>query len=292
VTGTPGNSMAPGAAGAGSGSGSGPSHIEAIETIAREAGALLKGRFGSPGDVLVKGPLGAGGRVLDLVTELDTAAEALIVQRIAELTPGASVLAEEGGARMVTGGGPVEQALADIEDLWIVDPLDGTINYASGIPLFCVSIARYRQGIPVAGAIYAPMLDELFTFAAGERPPQLNGEPLLVSSRAVNKGVIALSGVGPHFREVARHFLAWRRIGSAALTMAWVAAGRLDGYIQLGGIYPWDHAAGVPLIIEAGGVVTDESFQPWRFDLEARTGIVTGSSAVHTEAEKVLRELL
>ena len=262
-----------------------------VEGIAREIGEYLKSRFGNPGDVSAKGPSGPSGRTTDLVTEVDFESERRIIEHVAAVSPGAAVLGEEGGA-CLPDGSPLVGALEDVEDLWIIDPLDGTVNFARSLPLFCVSIARYRFGVPAAGAIFAPMLNEMYTFDASEGGGAfLDGNPIQVSDRAAIDGIASLSGVGPHFREAARNFMNWRRIGSCALTMSWVACGRLDAYVQVENISPWDHAVAAPLVIEAGGVVTHFDLQPWVFPLEAKTGIITGSPQSHDVVAGVMRQL-
>lgn len=260
-----------------------------IEPIALEAGELLRARFGRPGEVNAKGPGGAGGRVTDLVTEVDYACERLVLDRIREVAPDAVVLAEEGGAARLDGTDLVG-GLEEIDDLWLVDPLDGTVNFAYGLPLFCVSIARYSRGVPVAGVVHAPMLDETYAFAAGEAPT-LNGEPVRVAEREhANEGVVALSGLGEHFRELARRFIGWRRLGSAALTLCWVGAGRLDCYVQAGPLSPWDHAAGAPFAIAAGASACHLDFEPWSYPLTGVTSVVIGAPAAHEMLVGLLRE--
>jgi myo-inositol-1(or 4)-monophosphatase len=265
--------------------------LDAIEAIARDAGALLSGRFGDPGLIEVKGSSSTGRRVTDLVTELDHASEKMIVERIAAIAPGAAVHAEEDGVRYVDGT-LVDVPLDELEDLWLVDPLDGTVNFAHGIPMFCVSIARYSFGVPKAGVVYAPMLNELYAFEGDNTLPTLNGQPLKIAEGVrPGQGVASLSGVGPHFRELARNFTSWRRIGSAALTLCWIAAGRLDAYVQLGTLWAWDHAAAVPMIVLAGGVVTDHRGEPWAYPLDGTTGLVAGAAGPHGICCDVLRDL-
>jgi len=196
----------------------------------------------------------------DLVTDADFAAQETIVQLIRERFPDHGFLAEEEQADL-----PATGAVR-----WIIDPIDGTSNYSRGIPLFCVSIGVAVADQIVVGVIYAPMQDELFSTVRGGGAT-CNGEPLSVSDTAsINASLFGLDwsrspqqraatlrilhAVGTHVRTI-------RGIGSAALALAWVAAGRLDAYFNLN-LSPWDVAAGRLLVSEAGGTVTDVQRQP------------------------------
>jgi myo-inositol-1(or 4)-monophosphatase len=220
--------------------------LEMIETLARRAGMLLKDGFGKEHQVDFK-------HAKDLVTEMDRKAEDLILGEIRAQFPTHSILSEESGS--LPGS-------ADHE--WFVDPLDGTINYAHNYPAFCVSIAYRDAGGLKLAAIYDPMQDELLSAERG-RGTSLNGKPTRVTN--VNEMHLALLGTSFPATDSAlleknnRVFVyisglaqTIRRNGSAALDLAYVAAGRLDGYWQLGN-NPWDFAAGALLIREAGGVV-------------------------------------
>lgn len=220
--------------------------LEMIETLAHRAGVLLKEGFGKEHQVNYK-------HAKDLVTEMDRKAEDLILGEIRENFPTHSILSEESG--------PLPGS-ADHE--WFVDPLDGTINYAHNYPAFCVSIAYRDIGGLKLAAIYDPMQDELYSAERG-RGTSLNGKPTRVTT--VNEMHLALLGTSFPAADSAlleknnRIFVrisglaqTIRRNGSAALDLAYVAAGRLDGYWQLGNS-PWDFAAGALLIQEAGGLV-------------------------------------
>jgi len=216
----------------------------AIET-AREAGRLLLERVGLPLDVHEKGARG------DLVTASDRASEALILERLRAAFPQAAILGEEGGAHAGTG-----------DERWIVDPLDGTTNYAHGYPLYCVSIAYERAGELLAAAIYAPALDELYAAERG-RGATLNGAPIRVSTTTTIGDALVCTGFHPaRYERNGRHFAAlsrWaqgvRRDGSAALDLAFVAAGRFEAFWEFD-LRPWDVAAGTLIVREAGGTVT------------------------------------
>lgn len=265
-----------------------------IVEIAAAAGDLLRDRFGDPGLVSAKGDLGHEGRVFDVVTELDHACEALIIDRIARISPDAYVVAEERGVVRASQpeSGPrlpyEHDALAQVEDLWIVDPLDGTLNYSQSLPLFAVSIARYRFGVPVAGVVHAPMLNESWTFTE-DGGARLNGDPISVHPAAsAHETLLAAGGAGRATRGVGLQFRSWRRVGSAALSLAWVAGGRFGAYVQLGELQPWDVAAGVPIVRAAGGHVTDHHLQPWTNPLATSTGIVAAPPGIHDEVSRTI----
>lgn len=222
----------------------------AIQT-AREAGGILIDRLGRA--------LVSNKGAIDLVTEADLASEKLIIERINSHYPRHAILAEESGASVELA--PTEKS----EWKWIIDPLDGTTNYAHGYPCFCVSIAIERAGAIEIGVVYDPMRDEIFAAERG-RGAHLNDLPIHVSSvQELNRAMLC-TGFPYNVRErpdFAREFTnftmeaqAVRRDGSAALDLAYVACGRFDGFWE-DGLNPWDTAAGVILIEEAGGRVTD-----------------------------------
>lgn len=222
----------------------------AIQT-AREAGGVLIDRLGRA--------LVSHKSAIDLVTEADLAAEKLIIERINSHFPRHAILAEESGAS-------VELVSAEKSEWkWIIDPLDGTTNYAHGYPCFCVSIAIERAGAIEIGVVYDPMRNEIFAAERG-RGAHLNDRPIHVSSVTELNRAMLCTGFPYNVRErpdFARDFTnftmeaqAVRRDGSAALDLAYVACGRFDGFWE-DGLNPWDTAAGVILIEEAGGRVTD-----------------------------------
>ncbi len=233
----------------------------AIE-VAREAGRILGEHYGRAKEVRYKGEV-------DLVTEIDVRSETLIVERIQQHFPDHNILSEESGqTRSPQTGSPYR---------WIIDPLDGTTNFAHGYPFFCVSIGLERDGEMILGVVYAPTLDELFVAERGFGA-FLNGRRLAVSSTDSLIRSLLVTGFN-YDRATARanlarweHFLmrsqAVRRDGSAALNLCFVAAGRFDGYWELG-LKPWDCAAGALLVREAGGIVTDGEGSPHHFDAPA-----------------------
>mgnify|MGYP001174267946 CR=1 FL=1 len=225
------------------------------EATAREAGALLMTYYGRPLTIESKAARN------DLVTSADRASEALIVRRLLAATPEAAVLAEETGLH----AGSAAQR-------WIVDPLDGTTNFAHAYPPFCVSIAFEEEGELVAAVVFAPKFDECFTAQSGGGA-RLNGEPIRVSAIAHIEDALVCTGFSPrvpdrNFTEFAlmtRHAQAVRRDGSAALNLAYLAAGRFDCFWEYD-LKPWDVAAGAFLIREAGGTVTNIDGSPLRLD--------------------------
>jgi len=252
----------------------------AIQT-AREAGAVLIDRLGRALQVSNKG-------TIDLVTEADIASEKLIIERIKSHYPRHAILAEESGA---TEG--VEFVPGSSEWRWIIDPLDGTTNYAHGYPCFCVSIALARGGAIEVAAIYDPTRDEMFAAERGQGA-MLNGRRIRVSKVEDLNAAMLCTGFPYNVRErpnFAREFTnftmaaqAVRRDGSAALDLAYLACGRFDGFWE-DGLKAWDVAAGMLLVEEAGGKVTDFTNNP----LDIYTPKVLASNGlIHEDMMRVL----
>ncbi len=224
---------------------------EAAERMARRAGEELLRRWSPTGQAAVR----VKGRARDLVTEADHAAEALLLQSIAGEFPGDGVMSEESRPDEIRSG-----------RVWVVDPLDGTVNFAHGIPVFSVSVGFLVDGVPAAACVHAPRLGETFTAASGEGT-RLDGRPVSVSAQtdlarallctgfAYRRNEVRENNLG-NFARMALHSRGVRRLGSAALDLAFVAAGRFDGYWEPW-LSPWDVAAGVLLVREAGGTVTE-----------------------------------
>ncbi len=220
----------------------------AIET-ARDAGQILLEKFGRKINITMKGDI-------NLVTEADLASEALIIERIKSYYPKHSILAEEAGNAVIIGGENTWK--------WIIDPLDGTTNYAHGYPCFCVTLALEHDGEVVIGVTFDPTRNELFAAERG-RGASLNNKPIRVSETDEMGNALIVTGFPYDFKDradFARHFedmllstRGVRRDGSAAIDMAYVACGRFDGFWEEG-LNPWDVAAGVLLIEEAGGQVS------------------------------------
>ena len=251
----------------------------AVET-AKRAGALLGTELGKRRQIAFKGS------PTNLVTEMDRRAEALIIEAIQAEFPGDAILSEERG----TLGGPSGRR-------WIIDPLDGTTNYAHGIPIFCVSIALEVDGQTRLGVVYDPNLDECFLAGRG-RGAWLNGERLSVSDAATLNESLVATGLPYDIRETPRNNLAEfaafslrcqgvRRMGSAVLYFCYVAAGRLDGYWELR-VGPWDAAAGVLMVEEAGGRVTNLEGGPLNPE---RPEVVASNGRIHDEMLRVLKEV-
>ncbi len=241
----------------------------AIQT-AQEAGRVLSERFRRTSlAVTRKGEI-------DLVTEADVAAERLIVERVRSHHPRHSILAEESGESIVEGAG---------EYKWIIDPLDGTTNYAHGYPCFCVSIALEHDGEIVLGVVHDPTRDETFAAERGAGAT-LNGRTIRVSEIDDLNSAMLCTGFpydvrgrnqfARHFSNFIMHAQAVRRDGAAALDLAYVASGRFDGFYEEG-LRPWDVAAGVLLVEEAGGRVTHYDGSPFHIykpPIAASNGLV------------------
>jgi myo-inositol-1(or 4)-monophosphatase len=242
------------------------------ESIAREAGALLRDFYQRGVTAEYKGDV-------DLVTEADRASEQLIVERLRAAFPQHGVYGEEG-----------TRSALDAEFRWYVDPLDGTTNFAHGFPAFCVvlgcerrsaGLAAEADGEMVAGVIYDALRDEMFSAARG-CGATLNGRPLHVSQTALLQESLTATGFPSHKRhenpnvhfyyEFTLRSHGVRRAGSAALDLAYVAAGRLDGFWEFN-LNPWDTSAGVLLVEEAGGEVT--RFDGSRFQLNSTEVLAT-----------------
>jgi myo-inositol-1(or 4)-monophosphatase len=251
----------------------------AIQT-AHDAGRILAERFGRALQVSNKGDI-------DIVTEADLAAEQFIIERIKSYYPRHAILAEEADASGVVHEGQGEWK-------WIIDPLDGTTNYAHGYPAFCVSIALERGGRIELGVIYDPMREETFTAERGEGAT-LNGRRIRVSETYDLNSALLCTGFpydvrdhgdfARHFHNFIMHAQAVRRDGSAALDLAYVACGRFDGFWEEG-LRPWDVAAGVLLVEEAGGRVSYYDGSP--FNIYAPP-ILASNGLVHETMMRVLQ---
>lgn len=247
--------------------------------VARDAGGVLVDRLGRTLQVSNKG-------AIDLVTEADLASEKLIIERIRSHYPRHAILAEESGASEIIGDVAGEWK-------WIIDPLDGTTNYAHGYPCFCVSIGLERNGKLELGVVYDPMRNEMFAAERGQGAT-LNDRPIRVSDVAELNRAMLCTGFPYDVRErpdFARDFSnftmeaqAVRRDGSAALDLAYVASGRFDGFWE-DGLNAWDLAAGVLLIEEAGGSVTD--FRGGPLDIYSPR-VIASNGLVHQSMMRVL----
>ena len=261
----------------------------ALET-AHAAGELLIERSASVGRIDHKS-------AKDVVTEVDHLSEALILDAIRGAFPGDALLAEETGGHLAASG---DEATSGVGRAWVVDPLDGTINYANGIPFYCVSIALAVDGVPVVGVIHDPVRRETWT-AAIDAPALLYSPSALdpVEVRASGKEllsdyVISMSLAGraviSRIRSVRKAVRVSRNMGSAALALAYVANGRFDAFVQQGGLSTWDVAAAGLIAARAGATVTDLQGGPW-FDITKPTRsmtILAAPSSHHAELVRLI----
>jgi len=254
-------------------------YLQDLEPIAREAGALLMSYFDRNIKIEYKGDV-------DLVTAADRASEKLIVERLQARWPQHGIVGEE-GTRTDTGAAY----------RWFVDPLDGTTNFAHGYPVFCVSIALARQDDQLeVGVLYDPTRDELFAAERGGGAT-LNGKPMHVSTTTRLAESILGTGFPSHkrhknpnihfYQQITLRSHGVRRAGSAALDLANVAAGRYDGFWEFH-LNPWDTAAGVLIVQEAGGTVTRFDGSPFRLDSRE---VLATNGLIHEEVMENFREI-
>lgn len=248
--------------------------LELASDLAVQAGAILRDRLEDDRQVVHKG-------IVDLVTDADHASEALIFDGLGSAFPDHRMIGEEGSAG----------ATATMEQQpygWVVDPLDGTTNYAHRFPHFAVSICLEFQGDPVVGAVYDPMRDELFAARKGHGAT-LNGQPIAVSKTVELVRSLLASGFSYDLTERAGQLVLWehfnnrsqgvRRAGAAALDLCYVANGRIDGYWERP-VQSWDMGAGVIIVREAGGIVT--ALEHNGFDLYTPEALAA-NPALHAE---------
>lgn len=218
----------------------------------------------------------------DVVTEADHLSEALVIAAIRDRFPGDAILAEESGAHAAQAAGSVVSGRT-----WVIDPLDGTVNYANGLPVFCVSIGFVVDGRPTAGVVLDPTRGDLFA-ATVDGPATLNGRPIRASAKDKLSDYVvslALSGrsVASRARALRKEIRIWRSMGSASLGLAYVANGRFDAFVQESGLSAWDIAAAGLIAERAGAVVSAFDGSGW-YD-PARTtraaGIVAAPAAHH-----------
>jgi len=241
----------------------------AIEA-AKQAGRVIAKRYSAPHTITLKG-------CRDLVTDVDTAAEAAILSLIRARFPDHTIISEEAGGNKISRG-----------YTWVVDPLDGTTNYAHGHPVFAISIAVLEGGEPLIGVIHDPLRDQLFVAQRGNGA-RLNGAPVHVSHVANLCNALLGTDWG-HSNEVRERMLIYlrrvaprcgtvRMLGSATLALAYVAAGWLDAYFQLS-LKSWDAAAGMLIVTEAGGRCTTLEAESYRVGLP---GCLASNGLIHDE---------
>jgi myo-inositol-1(or 4)-monophosphatase len=255
-----------------------PDFLIPMQDLAREAGALLISYFGKV-SIEYKGDA-------DLVTQADRSSEKLIVERIRKQWPHHDLIGEE-GSRTETGS----------DYRWYVDPLDGTTNFAHGYPVFCVSMGLEYKGELLAGVVYDPTRDEMFTAAKGSGA-QLNGRAIRVSKTTRLKESLVATGFPSHkrhknpninfYHQITLRSHGVRRAGSAALDLCYVACGRYDAFWEFN-LNSWDTAAGVLLVHEAGGKVTNFRGEP--FSIDSRQVLAT-NGVLHAEMLKEFGEIM
>ena len=224
--------------------------------LARQAGGILLDTYGRVATIDYKSKR-------DVVTDADYASERLIIQAIKERYPDDAILAEESGEH----AGVLRDDGSGNGRTWVIDPLDGTVNYANGIPFYCVSIGLVVDDRPSVGVVLDPARDDLYS-AAVDGPACLGGEPVRASTKGtLSDYVVSLAVIGrgglARERRIAPQIRIHRRMGSAALALAYVAGGRFDAFVQNGGLSPWDVAAAGLIAERAGAVVTDLAGGPW-----------------------------
>ncbi len=254
--------------------------LDVAVAAAREAGGIISAAMDRPKNISYKGEV-------DLVTETDKKSEAAILARLRHQFPNHAIIAEEGGA---SGPG------ASAEYQWHVDPLDGTTNFAHGYPVFAVSLGLLQHGEPLVAAIYNPVNRDLFTAIRGQGAHR-NGNPIHVSAvEALSRSLLA-TGFPSHKRvqnpnihyywEFTLRSHGVRRAGAAALDLCSVACGQFEGFWEFG-LKSWDTAAGILLVREAGGTVTNfsgEPFRPGGFECLASNGLI------HAEMQSVANSI-
>ena len=224
--------------------------------VARQAGAILVDSYERLERIDYKSKR-------DVVTNADYASERLVIDAIKARYPDDAILAEESGEH----AGVLRDDGSHNGRTWVIDPLDGTVNYANGIPFYCVSIALVADDRPAVGVVLDPSRDDLYS-AAADGPACLDGGPIEASTKeqlsdyVVSLAVIGRGGLSRE-RKIAPQIRIHRRMGSAALALAYVANGRFDAFVQNGGLSPWDVAAAGLIVERSGAVVTDLTGGPW-----------------------------
>jgi len=282
--------------------------------LAERAGRLVASRYERVESIDYKG-------AKDIVTEVDRASEALVERAVRRRFPGDGFLGEEGGARPAapgrrspgrsgrrSGAGPADGqegaaraaplggGRLDVGRTWVVDPLDGTINFANGIPYFCFSLALVEDGRPVVAVVRDPLRRETFS-ATAEGPAMLGRRPVVVSAKPRLADALVALAVGgraaaARTRRLRRAVRMTRSMGSAALSLSYVANGRFDAFCQTVGLSAWDVAAAGLIAERAGATVTSLDGGPW-FRIDATTpslGVLAAPPAHHARLLELLRE--
>ncbi len=257
--------------------------LDFARQTARQAGHLLRELYHGSHQVRFKSS------DIDLVTEADLASEQLVLEAINSRFPEHAILTEEGGGGAQPTGG-------EASHLWLVDPLDGTVNYAHGFPFWGVSLALLEAGKVSLGVIYDPLRDEIFWAERG-KGAWCNNQRIHVSSASRLREALVATGFAYRRATIPDNNLAEfsalmpqvqgvRRAGAAVLDLAYVAAGRLDAYWEMH-LHPWDWAAGVLLVQEAGGQVSNLDGRPWSLETK---GLLASNGPLHRLLQALLRE--
>ena len=247
--------------------------------VAGRAGRILTERFEKVERIDFKS-------AKDVVTEVDHMSEALIIDAVRATHPGDGIIAEESGEHVAAAG---HAPTTGVGRAWVIDPLDGTINYANGIPFFCVAIALVEAGRPAVGVIHDPIRGETFA-ASDDGPATRDGRPISASVKTnLSDFVVSLALSGPGLitraRAVRKAIRVSRSMGSAALALAYVGNGRFDAFAQQGGLSSWDIAAAGLIAERAGATVTDLAGGRW-FDVSRKPrsiGVLAAPAAHHAE---------
>jgi myo-inositol-1(or 4)-monophosphatase len=254
-------------------------YLEVAIDAAREAGALLATDFGRPKNISYKGEV-------DIVTESDRRSEALIVDRLRSHFPGHAIVGEEGGATAAAGA----------RFCWHVDPLDGTTNFAHGYPCFAVSIGLLEAGEPLVGAVFNPINGELFTAACGEGAWLEHKRIRVSTTEKLAASLVATGFPTDRRRQSLNISYYWeytlrshgvRRDGAASLDLCALACGRFDGFWEFG-LKSWDTAAGMLIVTEAGGVVTNFAGRPYH---PGDPEVLVTNGRIHSEMQQVAADV-
>jgi myo-inositol-1(or 4)-monophosphatase len=251
-------------------------YLKAAEDVARGAGGILKRGFTRSPDIRLKGRI-------DPVTAYDLKSEKFIVRSLLKRFPDHAVLAEEGSGSDREG-----------QYRWIIDPLDGTVDYAHGFPVYCVSIALECDGQIIVGVVFDPERQEMFSAGLG-LGAHMNGRRIKVSAQSNLERALLATGFSYNikharknnlglFARMAKRAQGIRRLGSAAIDLCWLAAGRIDGFWELY-LHPWDTAAGKLIVQEAGGIVT--RFDGREYSI-VHKDILASNGRIHRAMQEVL----
>jgi len=254
--------------------------------LARRAGAILTASYEKLDRIDYKSKR-------DVVTNADYASERLVIDAIKARFPGDAILAEESGEH----AGVLRDDGSHNGRTWVIDPLDGTVNYANGIPYYCVSMGLVVDDVPTVGVVFDPARADMYS-ATVDGPATLDGEPITTSTKeTLSDYVVSLAVIGrgglARERKIAPLIRIHRRMGSAALALVYVANGRFDAFVQNGGLSPWDVAAAGLIVERSGAVVTDiGGGNWWNPNLKGpRTSVLAAPVAQHAPLLELLESL-